>query len=199
MPLQQLQGALFQYHPHKPHLVAFRSPCAPAGEQAIAAGCVVLVAGLTEGPLALPFTTALADTLAGMHCELVQPVLSSSYLGYGTGLLTRDIEELDCLLEQLYETHGQRNIILMGHSTGSQIVLAYARTGKYRTRILGGILQGAASDREYYATQLADLPASLAMANEMRAAHRGHHWMPVDAYPDAPITADRFWSLVARG
>jgi pimeloyl-ACP methyl ester carboxylesterase len=99
----------------------------------------------------------------------------------------------------LYEGNAQLKVVLMGHSTGSQIVLRYARTGKYRTRIVGGILQGAVSDRDYYAIHLPNLAESLVLANELRTTNRGHHWMPVDAYPDAPITADRFWSLLARG
>ncbi|KAI8048835.1 hypothetical protein BDF22DRAFT_701526 [Syncephalis plumigaleata] len=187
--LQQLQATL----------VALRSLRQSVARNELASCCLILIAGLTEGPLALPFTTALDRALADMQCDLIMPVLSSSYLGYGTGLLGRDVEELDCLLERLYEDNPQLKVVLMGHSTGSQIVLRYARTGQYRTRILGGILQGAVSDRDYYTVHLSNLTESLALANELRATNRGHHWMPVHAYPDAPITADRFWSLLARG
>jgi hypothetical protein len=61
--------------------------------------------------------------------SLVQPLLSSSHLGYGISSLQKDSEEIDMLLSFLARKWGwdeasgtdkqQINVILIGHSTGN--------------------------------------------------------------------------------
>ncbi|RKP07033.1 hypothetical protein THASP1DRAFT_24746, partial [Thamnocephalis sphaerospora] len=174
--MQQLRGTLFQYHPEKPHLVAFRSSAenvhGSSGSHR-AHRAVVLLAGLTEGPLSLPFTVDLNQTLGERHWHLVQPVLSSSYTGFGIRSLEQDTEELDQLLDGLFNS-GYSRVVLLGHSTGSQIALYYARFGRYRSRISGCLLQGAISDRQYYRHSMREtmteeqMNAWLRMAEDMR-------------------------------
>ncbi|CAN0388040.1 unnamed protein product, partial [Ectocarpus sp. 13 AM-2016] len=55
----------------------------------------VFVPGLTDGLLALDYVPELAAALDRLGFSFVQPVLSSSYQGYGTSSLRQDVEELD--------------------------------------------------------------------------------------------------------
>jgi hypothetical protein len=78
--------------------------------------------------LPLPYTTALAAMLEGKGWTLVQPLLSSSHLGYGMSSLQKDSEEIDMLLRFLARKWGwdeekdgainKVNVIIVGHSTG---------------------------------------------------------------------------------
>ena len=54
----------------------------------------VYVGGLTDGLLACRYVDQLAAALDEAGWALVQPVLSSSYTGYGISSLARDAEEL---------------------------------------------------------------------------------------------------------
>jgi hypothetical protein len=122
--MQQLPGILFQYCPEKPQLVAFRSAIkhAESNKYQLTRGVVILIAGMTEGPLALPFTTALNQTLYKCNWELVQPVLSSSYTGFGIASLDQDVAELEYLIEKLFKD-GHKRIVLLGHSTGEHLFI----------------------------------------------------------------------------
>ena len=73
---------------------------------------------------------------------LVQPLLSSSHLGYGISSLQKDSDELDMLLRFLArkwgwdEAKGEKqdytNVIIVGHSTGSiPLRLNSERLGRY--------------------------------------------------------------------
>ncbi|CAN0165528.1 unnamed protein product, partial [Pylaiella littoralis] len=64
----------------------------------------VFVPGLTDGLLALDYLPALGAALERLGYSLVQPVLSSSYKGYGTSSLHQDVQELDELLGYLSST-----------------------------------------------------------------------------------------------
>jgi len=55
---------------------------------------MVYLGGLTDGLLACPYVEALGEICHARGWALVQPVLSSSYAGYGTGSLDRDTEEV---------------------------------------------------------------------------------------------------------
>lgn len=77
----------------------------------------------------------------------VQIHWSGSYDGYGTGSLDRDCDELEALVKHLRD-RGVSEIVLMGHSTGSQDVIHYL-TSK-REPVEGGIMVAPASDREFF-------------------------------------------------
>jgi len=60
--------------------------------------------------------------------SLIQPIFSSSYLGYGKVNLDSDINELDDVISYIVnkknlnkENNNSYRIILMGHSTGAQV------------------------------------------------------------------------------
>eukprot|EP00936_MAST-01D_sp_MAST-1D-sp1_P002933 g2933.t1 len=178
---------------------------------------LIFLGGLTDGLLATPYIAPLAEVLDRDGWNVLQPILSSSYKGYGTSSLVQDCDELDTLIEWLCchdsssvagkdvdEVEGvvgreSKNhvVVLMGHSTGCQISVAHAASGRQRELVRALILQAPVSDREYMAT-LPETAPHLAAAESMVAAGRGQELMPISA-DEAPISADRFVSLAARG
>ena len=79
---------------------------------------MVFIPGLTDGPWGLPYIPQLAAALHERGWAMVQPILSSSYLGFGVSSLAQDVEELDALLGTVVE--GGR-VVLIGHSTAGCI------------------------------------------------------------------------------
>jgi len=89
--------------------------------------------------------------------SVVQPVFSSSYLGFGlaTGL-ERDILELLLLLSS-NEMNTIPKLVLVGHSTGCQVLLKCITSSAWRSlpcearnRVHSIVLQGPVSDRESF-------------------------------------------------
>jgi hypothetical protein len=77
--------------------------------------------------------------------------LTSFGVGFGTGDLNRDVEEIAKCVEWLQSRSktAASKLVLMGHSTGSQDVLHYLYDGSAeRPAIDGAILQAPVSDRE---------------------------------------------------
>jgi len=82
---------------------------------------VVLLSGLTEGLLALPYAPLLAERCASLSLELVQAQLRSSYDGWGRAGLDGDAAEVAALVAWLGRERRSRGVVLVGHSTGCQI------------------------------------------------------------------------------
>ena len=74
---------------------------------------VVYLGGLTDGLMACPYVESLASECEARGWALVQPVISSSYAGYGTGSLARDTDELATLLEFLEKERGCENAAIV--------------------------------------------------------------------------------------
>ncbi|KAI0518676.1 hypothetical protein KFK09_006112 [Dendrobium nobile] len=184
----QLPGVLFKYGP-KSVQVAFRT--GDFNQQ------VIFLGGLTDGFLATEYVEPLAIALENESWSLVQPLLSSSYTGYGTSTLEQDALELNQLIGYLINKENSEGVVLLGHSTGCQDIVHYMRTNfTFSRAVRGVILQAPVSDREYRAmlpetAEMIDL--ALSMMNEGRALEL----MPRQANPDAPITAYRYHSLCA--
>lgn len=85
-PYGTLEGSLFQY---SKNLVAFESS---TGANLPPKKCILL-GGLSDGLLPTPYASLLHDVLDD-EWSLVQPIISSSYLGFGNGNLSRDTKEL---------------------------------------------------------------------------------------------------------
>lgn len=184
----QLQGTLFRYGPD-PAQVAFRS-----GEFKAQ---VIFLGGLTDGLLATEYIEPLAHALEAENWTLVQPLLSSSYIGFGTSSLKQDAMELDQLITHMIDKEGSNGVMLLGHSTGCQDIVHYMRMGTHYSRaVRGAILQAPVSDREYRAT-LPGTAAMIDLAAEMIKEGRSMDLMPREASPEAPITAYRYHSLCA--
>ncbi|KAG6483176.1 hypothetical protein ZIOFF_059816 [Zingiber officinale] len=139
----------------------------------------------------------LSIALENEKWSLVQPLLSSSYLGYGTSSLDQDAVELDQLIGHLINKENSEGVVLLGHSTGCQDIVHYLRTNSaFSKAVRGVILQAPVSDREYRAT-LPETAEMIDLAAKMIGEGRAMDLMPREANPDAPITAYRYHSLCA--
>lgn len=191
-------GTLFQYK-SCPSLVAFESlppPCdgATAASPPRPNKCI-LVGGLSDGLIPTPYASALESRCRDSGWSLVQPVLSSSYLGFGNGSLDRDTKEITELMEYLIEHNGAENFALVGHSTGCQNSVHFLKHGEddlvRRTKVVA--LQAPASDREGASVE-SGYTDNIETARQMRSEGKEDEMMPRSAFW-APITAARFLSL----
>lgn len=184
----RLSGMLFKYGT-KPAQVAFRT--GDFKQQ------VIFIGGLTDGLLATEYLQPLSMALEVEKWSLVQPLLSSSYSGYGTSSLKQDALELDQLISYLINKEGSEGVVLLGHSTGCQDIVHYMRSNTACSKAArAAILQAPVSDREYRAT-LPETADMIDLAASMIKEDRAMDLMPREANPDAPITAYRYYSLCA--
>jgi pimeloyl-ACP methyl ester carboxylesterase len=153
---------------------------------------------MTDGLLTLPFVPSLSARLDEIGWCTIQIVLSSSYQAYGFSSLDRDAEEIAMLLEHLSHTTGLEKTFLLGHSTGCQDILRYLRGGMGNTHnVIGVMLQGAISDRDYLRTTLPNWRTLLEQAKEAIANGDGDT-LSSDLINGAPMTFNRILALIGR-
>ena len=102
---------------------------------------VVYVGGLTDNLLSKAYLVPLSAAIGKTGGVLVQPQLSSAGLGYGTSSLAQDVLELAhlCLhLEGLTVPGRLCPVFLVGHSTGCQDCLVFARCLAEERALAGG-------------------------------------------------------------
>jgi pimeloyl-ACP methyl ester carboxylesterase len=148
-----MQGTLHRFSPSHDHL-AFVSSSSDLH--------VVLIGGLGDGLLSLPYAPLLAERCASAgKWALVQAQLGSSYAGWRwRRSLSKDAEEVLLLLAWLKRELGSRGVVIIGHSTGAQIACETCRrlgqggggsaAAPLLPPLLGVVLQGAVSDRDYF-------------------------------------------------
>ncbi|KAI8400805.1 Protein of unknown function (DUF1749) [Nakaseomyces glabratus] len=166
---------------------------------------VVMIGGMTDGLLTVPFVDRLGAALNKCGFGLIQIQMKSSYRGYGTSSLDEDANDIEALIKYLKSKEGgaRRKIILMGHSTGSQDVLRYILT-KNRYGIDAAVLQGSCSDREVFVddvgenvyTKLNVLPKRLVdegKGDELLSSEYSKYM------GGTPVTAYRWCSLMLKG
>ena len=133
-PYGVFSGQLF-HHSTNPSLIAFESsPRTDPGRRnasPLSTGkkCILL-GGLSDGPIPTPYTKLLEERCHSMGWSLVQPILSSSYLGFGHGSLSRDTDEIVRLMEYLVCHHSAERFALVGHSTGCQNSIHLLKYGR---------------------------------------------------------------------
>ena len=170
---------------------------------------VVFIGGLTDGLLSAPYLLPLSEALKKSgRATLVQPLLSSSYGGFGTASLDTDAKEMLDLLRYLATNRGFERFVLIGHSTGCQDIVHFFR--KYggtpeASSVYGAVLQGPVSDRECMRCTFpgeSGPQVSDALLEEVeRMIREGNGKMPVSdwlCYGRYPISADRLWSLCGK-
>lgn len=184
-----LSGQLFVYNPTTRHIAFETHPernCA-----------LILIGGMTDGPMSLPYAKELSDYLKEM--SLIQPLFESSYSGYGYSTIEEDLEELDALILCLITSRNKSKLVLMGHSTGAQIVVRYITSDyflKWKTNIKGGILQGPVSDRQYlYWTDKEKVEVYRKTAQDWVVKGRALDILPRSVDECSPTTASRYLSL----
>lgn len=152
------EGRLHRYWPER-NLTLFEylpGPSATSRSDTIRPSTLIFIGGLSDGFLSVPYVPKLASYInLCPHWSLMEIQLSSSGLGWGTGDLHRDAEEIAHAVKYVRERSQSGplkcgNVVLMGHSTGSQNVLHYLyhKIEQERPPIDGAILQAAVSDRE---------------------------------------------------
>ncbi|CDK28214.1 unnamed protein product [Kuraishia capsulata CBS 1993] len=166
---------------------------------------LVFIGGLGDGFATLPYLPALSTSLNKIGWSVVQIYIRSSYIGWGSGSLKRDAEDISQLVSFLRsEAGGKREkIVIMGHSTGCQDTMQYASKfeQKSSTKANGYILQAGASDREAalgVGIPLEELEKSVELAKTMIAAGRENEIMPYEycsSFLDCPISAYRWNAL----
>jgi len=223
-PYGTLTGQLFLYAGCR---AAFESPTlslSSTQQQQMATNKCVLLGGLSDGLLPVPYVAKLEQALARIgggddtnnenRWSLVQPILSGSYLGFGHGSLDRDTSELDELFSYLSAHRNAAEcgrFCLVGHSTGCQNIVHYLKNGDPRwvRRVAAAVLQAPVSDREHAAFEDPDAyrrNLELARSMQERAAQNvgnnseeiSEEMMPRSAFW-APITASRYLDLHERG
>ncbi|KAE8145039.1 dolichol-phosphate mannosyltransferase [Aspergillus avenaceus] len=192
-------GVLHQY---APRLTAFEFTTSRTPKP----NSLLFVGGLTDGLLTVPYVPELASALEGTDWSVFNVILTSSYMGWGTGSLDQDIEEIGKCVSFVRGIKPGK-VVLMGHSTGSQDVLHYLSAAQEgRPALDGAIMQAPVSDREFLLERVRE-------DNEVRGAYeqvlslaRSHPPMtilPMNltetlGWPgDTPITAQRFLSLAS--
>jgi hypothetical protein len=104
-PYGTFSGSLFQY---SRNLVAFESipssfattttttttTVLPNATPLLPACKCILIGGLSDGLIPTPYTKDLEEACHSLGWGFVQPILSSSYLGFGNGSLDRDTSEI---------------------------------------------------------------------------------------------------------
>eukprot|EP01064_Diplonema_japonicum_P011849 TRINITY_DN19303_c0_g1_i1.p1 TRINITY_DN19303_c0_g1~~TRINITY_DN19303_c0_g1_i1.p1 ORF type:complete len:278 (+),score=61.31 TRINITY_DN19303_c0_g1_i1:48-881(+) len=186
-----MDGQLFVYGPVKEGgcngLVAMRS-----GNE-WRENAVVHVAGLTDGLLSCPWAVKVSDALANEGWCFVQPILNSSYLGYGLKCLEDDVNDLDLLFATLV-VHGVRKVLLVGHSTGCQDIVKLLAKGVHHELIKGAVYIGPVSDREYYQS----LPNYTELLSTAKERQGTDELMPRST-DEAAICPERLLSLAEKG
>ena len=211
-PYGTFHGALFQYRSF-PGLVAFESTSpslllsndvttttntipAPAGEPNLSPNKCILLGGLSDGLIPTPYTSMLEKKCHELGWSLVQPILSSSYLGFGNGSLQRDTEEISMLLRYLQHHRCGTIFAIVGHSTGCQNSCHFTKYGDEemisRTKVIA--LQAPVSDREGPMQDKETYTRNIAYAKKLVDAGRGNEMMPRSTFW-SPITASRFLDL----
>jgi hypothetical protein len=158
---------------------------------------LILLGGLSDGFMPTPYATPLTAACERLGWSVVQPILSSSYMGFGNGSLDRDSEELDELLQYLVQHRSCQNVCLVGHSTGCQQTVHYLKHGvaANREKVKVAVMQAPVSDREHAMTE-PNYTKYLNLAKDMIAKDnkQGQEMMPREAFW-APITAQRLLDL----
>lgn len=171
---------------------------------------VVFVGGLGDGLLTVPYVPPLSKAIAKVEgWSLLQALITSSHIGWGTGSLKRDVKELGKLLLYLRSEAGgsRKKVVLVGHSTGCQDAIHYLldteKQGNPATRLNGAVLQAPVSDREAISPlfpEKKELASLVKEANERISNNEGDTLMPDSvrrALFNTPVSAYRFHSLVS--
>lgn len=161
---------------------------------------LILLGGLSDGLIPTPYTGELERVCIEHDWSLVQPVLSSSYTGFGHGSLERDCTELQELIQYLSEFRNGQQFALVGHSTGCQDAVYFLRHAKpsCRAKMRLVVLQAPVSDREGAQDQDPKLQEKLGFAETLVQAGKGQEMVPRDFFW-APMTAQRFVDLHEKG
>ena len=196
-----MEGTLFHYRTSPGSLQAFMSPAEHSHSR-----YVIYLGGLTDGLLACSYVEQLAAECDRKGWAFVQPIIRSSYAGYGCSSLANDVADLTDLATYLLRVHRAATaceFAVVGHSTGCQDIVQLLATAPFdvRSKIRAVVLQAPVSDREAASLE-EDAPGRatrLAQAQQLLAEGRPGALLPELHYGFVPINAARYSSLFGRG
>ncbi|WPK22847.1 hypothetical protein PUMCH_000066 [Australozyma saopauloensis] len=172
---------------------------------------LIFIGGLGDGFLTVPYVPDLAQGIEGKfgrNWTVVQALISSSYQGYGTGSLKRDVRELSQLVKYLRTKRGTKDskVVLMGHSTGCQDTIEYLSKLSNEEgfdsifELNGGILQAPVSDSEAVLDN-DKIAGYLELAKTLIDEGKPDELLPLEVlntFFGAPFSAYRFYSLASK-
>ena len=175
----------------------------------------IFIGGLTDSIASTSYVEPLTKELGSIGWGLSELQISSSNIGWGTGSISRDAEEMTEAVRYFRSAQGgsKKKIVLIGHSTGCQDIMYYLtqqyendkNTLSERPSIDGAILQAGVSDREAFIETLGheNWQELLSNAKERVAKGQGKDVLPYsfcDIFEGTPIDANRWVDLnEARG
>jgi hypothetical protein len=191
-----LSGQLFLYAGGR---AAFESSLPPPSTTSTITKKCILIGGLSDGLLPVPYTQELENACQQNQWSLVQPILSSSYMGFGNGSLSRDCDELQELMRYLVDYRHAQEFCLVGHSTGCQDAVYFLEHAapEFVSKLRIVALQAPVSDREGAMSQ-PKYQEHLELAQSLVTEGKGQEMMPRAAFW-APITAQRLLDLQEKG
>lgn len=176
---------------------------------------LVFIGGLGDGFLTVPYMPMLAESISkqfGQEWVVVEALIRSSYLGFGTGSLNRDCFDLSMLVKFLRQKRGRADskVILMGHSTGCQDVMQYItkfikeRANEPLIALNACILQAPVSDREAIIndSNVTEINELLKLSKEYIEKGMGEEMLPLRSQKytfGSPVNANRFSALLSVG
>lgn len=192
---KKMEGTLFEFHNTGTlRLVAFQS-----GSSRLSSNeCFVVLGGLTDGLLSVPYVQKLSESAC-----TIQPQFSSSNTGFGITSIDNDVQEL-CILLSHPRLLCFNSIILVGHSTGCQILMRFLRDklsnddtcGVY-SKIHRLILQAPVSDRQGFLDGSDEMSSILSWATTEPCPQNDIIYSN-GLFCGAPINAARVRSLLTR-
>ena len=205
-------GQLYNIQRKPKPLVAFEHVPTPTSEQHGPQNTVIFLGGLFDGLQTVPYVAPLVASLP-RSWTLVEPVLGSNYRQWGFSSLDDDVAEIALLVEFFRNLRPGGKVVLLGHSTGSQMVMHYllsdqhdqAESKSTRPKIDGGIMQASVSDREAVEMMVpkVDIYRACVEAQQMMKAGKGGDLLPFGitdvVFPKTPVTAFRWLSIASPG
>ena len=190
---KKMDGRLFRYSTEDKNLIGFVSLTA---SRAVCSNAIILVPGLSDGFMSLNYTEHLSKELIAINFSLVQVNLSSSFYQFGISSLQNDCKELTQLVKYIKSEYDFQKIVFLGHSTGTQDALWFAKYSEACKLIDGFILQAPVSDRDSM-DEMDSTPCMLEEACKLKVAYKMDTLLS-EKFEGAPITAYRYLSLAER-
>ncbi|CAK7240649.1 MAG: hypothetical protein STHCBS139747_002095 [Sporothrix thermara] len=171
---------------------------------------LIFIGGLTDGPHTTPYIRTIAKHLAtadaakGLGYSVFELRMQSSFHGYGFKRLTDDVADLSALVKHLKTKLGRDKIVFLGHSTGCQDQMAYAKAMKAgeSAEVNAFILQAPVSDRQCLVPYFkpGEHEMTVAATEKMIKEGKEDEIVPREFMPEmikAPHSAYRWHSLIS--
>lgn len=128
-PLAIMASKPFSVTVH-PYPSKVKHACAYELGSSQARNALIFVGGLGDGPHTVPYIRTVAAKIeadTGLSYSVFEIRIRSSFCGFGWNNLAKDVQDISSLVKYLRGI-GKEKVVLMGHSTGSQVCASYSDT-----------------------------------------------------------------------